>query len=625
MGINPGNPSIARAVANLREDASRSKEAVRLYLETQLADLRSGRFLERFFAELDANPIAQRLLLVRALKSAFLTPAANEEGGETDADYAFLQQAGAPVDFDGDLVRGEVDKRNQELSGSAQPGLLSRLTDRDNSAFQAAKRKAVTLLEGLEADVRDELKRGFWRAFEGELRKVAETVLQSFRRVAEISDEAARQAVAEAERFRKDPASQPDSEIAQNYLDAEVLRDDRRKERLWHLLYTHLLDKDAWLDPKDMFRTVTEAFKPARDPDGRLRARDASEIVRVVKEHLLSRAGEVYGRALEEVGMDLARGLELEQRYIALLDAGESFDALRARAALDDAIRAVSPVVIRKGIEDRLVRVQRECVILAHVDATRRDDPTVTPADVFYVGLHERFDTGEADSLGALLRGVSPGLNLVPDWTERDSLVMYRAQLGLPLYWFRNVGTVLEPAYRRVRDDPNRSYPLHIEASWERDPGLPDLDPVQVKAAEVRRKAEEAARAESDKQRNRLRAWLLAELAGGVVSGPDGLSWSLSGAAGPLGASRAEAHRAFLALDATLRGLIEQGGVDHFARAMADARSRPALAEALAAQLNRLTGAFAAAVASRNEAEHRHVAEERGVIEALQAEVRAAG
>jgi hypothetical protein len=33
---------------------------------------------------------------------------------------------------------------------------------------------------------------------------------------------------------------------------------------------------------------------------------------------------------LDEVGMDLARGLELEQRYIALLDAGESFDALRA-------------------------------------------------------------------------------------------------------------------------------------------------------------------------------------------------------------------------------------------------------------------------------------------------------
>ena len=85
MSVNAGNPSIHRAVANLREDVSKSREAVRLFLESQLTELRTGRFLERFFDEWQANPIAQRLMLIRALKSEFLTPAVPSEGDGGDA------------------------------------------------------------------------------------------------------------------------------------------------------------------------------------------------------------------------------------------------------------------------------------------------------------------------------------------------------------------------------------------------------------------------------------------------------------------------------------------------------------------------------------------------------------
>lgn len=623
MSINPGNPSIQRAIGNMREDVAKSRQAVRLHLEAQLGELRSGRFLERFFAEFEVNPIAQRLMLVRLLQATFLTPAVPGADGESDQDYAFLQEPGAPVDFDGDQVRSDVDKRNQELASTANPGFLSRITDRDNAGFQGAKRKAVGLLEQLEADCRDEMKRTFWRTYEAELRRVAETVLQSFRKVSEVSDEVARQAATEAERFRKDPTAFPDSELAQFYLDAEALRDDRRKDRLWHLFFEHLLDRESWFDASVLFGIIANAFQPARDPDGRLRAKDATEIVRQVRDALTASATTVYSKGLEDLGIDLARALDLEARYIALLDDGADWAELRRKGTLDDTLRAVSAARVKKGVEDRLVRTFRECVVLAHIDSSRRDDPTVTPADVFYVGVHDRFDSDEDGSLGRLLREVVPGLNLVPGWTERDSLVMYRAILGVPLYWFKNVGAVLEPAYKRVFGDPNRSYPLHIERSWERDPGLPDLDPVAVKAAEARRKAEEAAKAQGDVQRDKLKTFLLCELAGGVVQGEAGYAWVLSGAQAPLAPSRNGAFAAWQGVDATLRGILEKNATDHWARQMAERSTRARLGEQVSALHAKLTGAFAVAVASQADAERRHLTDELEVVSALLSQVNA--
>lgn len=629
--INPGNPSIQRAVSNLREDYAKAREKVRLFMEAQLEELRSGRYFERFFSEYDVNPIAQRLLLIRALKSPFLTPAVpSEDGeGESDADYAFLSEPGVPVDFDGEHVRNEVSKRNAELARAANPGFFSRLTDRDNAAFQGSKRKAVGFVEELEADCRDELKRLFWRGFESELRKVAETMLQAFRKVAEISDDQARRAEAEAERFRRDPASFPDSEIAQHYLDAEVLRDDRRRERLWHLFFLHLLDKEAYFDAKDLFRVVTEAFQPVRDPDGRLRNRDAAEIVRVVRDRLSAKAGEVYAGALKEQSVDLSRALDLEQRYIHLLDQGEDLSELRAKGKLDDSLHAVSDAVVRKGIEDRLLRLSQECVVLASIDHARRDDPSVTPADVFYAGLHHRFSSDEPGALGSVLRNAVPSVNLISDWNEEDSLVLYKAMLGVPLYWFKNVGTVLEPSYRKVAADPRRSYPLHIERAWENpapadwpeQPGIPNLDPMEVKRAEERRKAEEAAKRKASARADQLRAFTLCTLFGQISGGPDGFSWQLSGSGGPLGKQRHTAFGALHELDATLRGLMETAAADVWKQRVSDRRTREALKADVETHLANLTKGYAAAVADQDDRESRFIGEERDAVSQLLTEL----
>ena len=50
----------------------------------------------------------------------------------------------------------------------------------------------------------------------------------------------------------------------------------------------------------------------------------------------------------------------------------------------------------------------------------------VRPAEVVYAALAERFDSEEPGSLGRILRATVPGASVVPGWTDRDALILYR-------------------------------------------------------------------------------------------------------------------------------------------------------------------------------------------------------
>jgi hypothetical protein len=329
----------------------------------------------------------------------------------------------------------------------------------------------------------------------------------------------------------------------------------------------------------------------------------------------------VYGKALEDLRLDLASGLDLEQRYIALLDDGADLAQLRSQGKLDDAVRGVPAARVRKGIEDRLKRLSDECVLLAHVDATRRDDPTVVPADVFFAGLHPRFATDEEVALANVLRSVVSRVNLVTGWEERDSLVLYRALLGVPVYWFKNVQSVLYPAYRKVREDAHRTYPLQIEAVWEAPPGLPDLDPVELKRAQERREKEQAAAAAKAALDARMRAFTLCAHTGAITRDEGGYAWTMAGVKNRLGADRSSAYAAFQALDPVLRSDLEQGALNTFAAARADRAGRARMAAELRAHGDRLKEAYARAIAEQKDAERSHVQEERRVVETLVSEL----
>ena len=618
QSINPGNPSLSRAIAVLRraKDESRARVCGE-YLESQRGDVRTGRFFESFFKEYEVNPIAQRLFLIRLLSSPFIVPFKDPEEG------AYLKADAAPPDLDSPELRQDIARMDADMAREANPGLLKSLTDRDNKAFAATKLRSVAKVAQWANEFRDEIKRFFWKSFESELRKDAEARLESFRKVAQVADERARDAESQAERFRKDPAAvDPNSDVAQYYLDAEVLRDDRRRERLWKEFYSHKLDSDANFRVADIFDAVTEAFTPVRDPSGQLRARDANEIVQHVRGALEAQATQVYTRVMEEMGLDLGSALDLEQRYIALQKAGKDLEELRRKSKLEEELRAVPVSEVRRGIEDRLKRLSDECVLLSHIDATRRDDPTVVPADVFYAGLNDRYASDEEGSLWSVLKGVVGNINRVTGWEERDALVLYRALLGVPVYWFKNVQSDLYSGYKRVRDDKNRAYPLHIEATWESSPGLPDLDPVELKRAEERRATERSAQASREARDTRLRAFTLCALFGSIGRDEEGYHWNFAGAKNRLAADRARAFEAFEALDPVLREDLEKSARDAWLQAGAERPSRNKLLEEVQAHQRRLTEAYARAVSEQKDAERRFLQDERTVVEALAAELR---
>lgn len=615
QSISPGNPSISNAVSVLRREYADSRAKVRgEYLEACLADLRTGRVFGKFFQDYDVNPIAQRLFLIRLLREAAISPSEDPFEGEE-----LLNEVAKP-DLDSEGVKQERQRHEQALVRAANQGFVGRIIDRENKAFMAAKRAAIRTVNEWVQDHVDDLRHGFWRTYQAELRQVANTLLQTFRNVAEVANEAAELVDSECERFRRDPGAFPDSDIAQYYLDAEVLRDDRRKERLWDAFYTHNLDKSALFDTGDIFTVVTTSFQPVRDPDGRVRARDASEIVGVVKESLIEMATGVYTQALEDIGLDLVKGLELEQRYIALLDDGEDIQKLKESVKLDDALAGVDRTRIRKGIEDRLARLDQEAVILAHLDKGRTGGDVV-PAYLHYAGLAARYRSDEDDSLGNILRDVVTGLTFVDGWEERDSLVLYRATLGVPIYWFKNVEARLQHDYDKVWEDENRQYPLHIDRRWEQPPGLPNLDPVAMRRADEAAAAAKQAQQAQSRFENQVRDFTLCSLFGGIQQHEGAYQWSLAGTSATLGASRSAAFEAFRNLDPDLRGDLVNEASGQWTRRTADKRGREALAEDVSAHAQRLKEAYARTLAEGDEADKQFLKQERPVVDQLLGEL----
>lgn len=612
--ISEGNPSISRQINELRRTYGTSRgKVISEYLSAQKAELRNGSFLESFFKRYDINPIAQRLFLIKLLGEDFIVPFGDPEEGE------FLRSDAARMDLDSADIQERVSRTNSALASAVDRGFFSSLMDRDNKEFTGAKRRAIRFLNDLGDDQRTSLQQDFWRSFQEELRLMGEKMLSAFRMVAEIADTRAREAEGATESFRRDPSAWADADIAQYYLDAEVLRDDRRRDRLWHIFFQHNLSRSSFFKTDDIFPLVTQAFLPKRDPDGMIRTRDASEIVNEVRTGLLEKSKAIYTRALGPSGMnlDLSKGLELEQRYIALLDDGQDIETLYKSGKLDDAVQAVAESRVLTGIKDKLQRLYNECVILANIDQVQRDDPTVKPADVFYAGLASRYNTEEDNALGQILRSVVSGVNFVSDWEEPDALVLYKSILGIPVYFFKNVGTDLEAAYKKVVVLPNRGYPLHIEYSWDGLEGLPNLNPVEMRRAEERRQAEQAAQAQREQRESGIERFAVCNLMGTVVRGENGFETSYEGMTTPLAATRVAALSAFDSMNPDIRAMLVDTARTAYQNQALERRTRETLITQVEAYQKRLKAEMMRAFQEQQDNNQRCIKEETTVVNAL--------
>ncbi len=602
LQVHEGNTSLARPIENLRRDAAASRGKVMSFLDSQIADLKSGRLFSELFRENGVGPLAQRFFLIKLKREGFLTPY------EDPADGLFLQELKENAfDLDRDHVTREFGDLEKRLRETSKQGFIGSVLSRENKDFDQVRRKTQDWFNQVEMGQRDFQKAAFWQRYHEELQRAVEVRLSQFRAVSAVSDEVARNVAQEAEKLRVDPAAARGdaSDAGAFYLDSEVMRDDRAGQRLWNRLFAHKLDKNAYYDEDRIFEAITQAFAPAIGQDGRVRAKDAMEIVKDLRGRLEALATDTYARVFSDLGLDLCSALELEARYVATPD---------AKATDERAMESVSERDVQSHIADKLRRVVDQCVLLAAIDKTKRDDPTVVPADVFYVGCAARYTGDDGSSLRSLIKGAASGVDFLEGWGEEDMIVFYRAMLGIPIYFFKRVNDELYASYKAVKAKPARSYPLHIEAAWE--DGLPNLDPKEMREAEDKRRAEEAATKALGERDARIWSFVLATFASSVQkTGDGGFEWVMGTVKKKLGADRASSFAAFWALDPALRDDLVAAGAKLETEKLATAVGRRGFRGEVESYLAVLKELFAAAYADENEAAVRYLKEEKRVVE----------
>jgi len=601
LQVHEGNTSLARSIENLRRDAAGSRGKVMSFLDSQIADLKSGRFLAEFFRANNVGPLAQRYFLIKLKREGFLTPF------EDAADGLFLQELKENAfDLDRDHVTREFTDLEKRLRETSKKGFIGSVLSRENKEFDQVRRKTQDYFTQVESGQRDFQKASFWQRYHEELQRAIEVRLSQFRAVSAVSDEVARNVSQEAEKLRVDPAAArgDQSDAGAFYLDSEVMRDDRAGQRLWNRLFSHKLDKGAYYDEDKIFDSITKAFAPAVGQDGRIRAKDAMEIVKDLRENLEAQAKDTYDRVFAEMGFDLRTALEMEARYVLTPN---------AKPSDEKAIEAVPERDVANHIADKMKRVVDQCVLLAAIDKAKRDDPSVVPADVFYVGCAPKYSGDEASSLRQVIKGAATGVDFMDGWGEEDMIVFYRALLGIPVYFFKRVNEELYLSYKQVKGKPNRSYPLHIEAAWE--DGIPNLDPKEMREAEEKRRAEEAAAKTAGERDGKIWKFILASITGNVAKSDAGFEWVMDEVKKKLGADRGTAFTAFWNLDSSLRDDLVEPGMKYEKEKMATKPGRRTFREDLEKHLKFVKAANAAAIADENEALAKYLKEEKRVVE----------
>ena len=599
--------SLQRPLNQMRRDVTDSRQRVMEKLSSATADIESGRLFGELFRANGVNPLAQRAFLVRLSREVSRDEKGKEERRigpfEDPEENAWLfERRENSSNLDHEATSASVKDAERSLMTAAQRGVLS---FGENKKFAAAKRQSVELFDELADGNREWLKIQFWQRLHEALQAEVDRRLGAFRSVARISDEQVRQLQAEATEFARDPgALDPDAQSAAYYLDLEVMRDDRSKKRLWEQFFRHRLDKPENFDDKAMFGVITSAFSPKQE-EGRIRAKDAREIVSDIRLGLEEEADSTFARALGAMpDMHLAGALELEARYA--LAGPDAFN--------DEQLSEVPHADVEKWMRDKIQRAVDSAVVHANLDRSKFVGGNVRPNQSGFAGVHPRYLGDGPLALGKLISGADSSMEVIESWREEDSIVFYRAVLGVPLYFFSRVSGEYDADYRRVKEDAHRSYPLHIDQNWE---GLPNLDPQELQAADEKRKREAAARKSLLARQEGLWGFSLAGMVGTIVLAEGGgYGLSRGGRTKDLARRRCEAYEAFLALPEAFRADVVGEGMATLERAQAGKKER----ERVRAQLNswgeKLAGLYNDALFDEDEKEQQFIEEERALLAA---------
>jgi hypothetical protein len=533
VDITAKNIKVDAEVDDLRDEIAQSRSAVKSFGEAHKRSIENGNFLRAFFEQQKVDPFCQRYFLIGLCEH--LRGRISDLDGKRDelARYA----------IDSESVVSELKAKKDLLHQTAEYTFFERLKRR-NEDFEQSRAAFVRFFNEelqqvnrmlLETDLRREL---FSALFEA-----ANNLLDVYRTVTARSAEIIARLSRECERLLKTASSSRGRSEAQEFvLDVEVLQDFSGR-RYWDAYFDEMIGSGeaelAMFDRDAILQAMNKAFAPQLDERGQRLVPTADVVAEALQQAFVGMGKAKLSAMIKGTrragpdrklkGLLLDDALRLEARY-----------CLTAQLRKDRSKREPTEAMIDSYIVDKLRHCVDKSAVLATIDETLGSDEAVVAAnDIFLVGLHEHF-RGDGDGvLERLVDKAATGASLIEDWHDEKRIVIYKAVLGVPLYFYKRVNGEMREAYRRVSKQKNRSYPLHIEAAWEEQLG--DLDPIEKLEAERMRARE-----------GKLESFVWCWLGGAIVEteGNEGqLSWSYGDHGGALGAVYGPAFEGFSELD----------------------------------------------------------------------------
>jgi hypothetical protein len=531
VDITAKNIKVDAEVNDLREEVSHSRSALRGLAEAHKNNIETGNFLRSFFERHKVDPFCQRYFLVGLVEHL------QKRVEELDAKLRDYKR----YEIDAEGVRNNLKQKKELLFATAEYTLMERLKRR-NEDFEEARAAFVRFFnEDLQQGNRLLLELEFSRELFGALIESCNALLDVYRTVTARAAETISAMKRDCDRMLA-TAEMPSgrSEAAEFVLDVEVLQDFSGK-RHWDAYFDEFVGSGeaelAMFDRDAILAAMNDAFAPRIDDKGQRHTPGADEVAAQLRErfmelgrdklHPLIKGTRAAGTDRTLKGLLIDDALRLEARYYI------SAQLRKDRSKAEPSEEMINEYIVRK-----LRFCADKAAVLATVDESLMSDSQVVAAtDIFLVGLHDHFAGTSDHSLEPLLDRAASGFTLLDGWWDEKRLVFYKAQLGLPLYFYKRVNGEMRGAYERVRERQQRSYPLHIDGHWEE--GLLNLDPMDQQLFE-----------ESQQRTVELERFCWAHVTGLIEAGADGdRSWSFEQHSGPLGRGYAEAFKAFVRLD----------------------------------------------------------------------------
>lgn len=532
--IVENNIRVDAELADLRQNRDQSRSRMRAVWDTARQELLSGQTIQDFFLKNRTNPFAQRFFLIR-MKDVLRK--------QIDGLQSTFEGQRKEVDLDSGDVASKIKDWRERLNETAKLTMMERLKG-VNADFHYTRNGFVEyfngdLVEGNRAVLTTEFRLEFLRAALEHFEKR----LESFREVATQAVDAIQQLDKEAEDSRRTGRFAHGDGTSNAYtLDVEVMQ-EVGGERLWNFFFEDRFVKGGrdlnYFRSDDIFPIITEAFNPAVDATGRRVARTSREITDLIREQL-SQLG--MRRLAPDIVGTRKGGTDISQKGLRLDDAlfYEAKYHFQRQYKDDGVDQEPTARQMEDYIKSKMRFADSKASPLANF--SEMEDNRVINSRVGLFGIHDAY----RERLGSLVNEVLPHAQAIPHWFDEKTLVFYRANLGIPLYFYKRVNSDMKAAYDRVMSKPGveRGYPLHIEASWE--DALPNLDPNEGKAEE-RKNAEREQRLQ----------FALGFATGIFRTDASGrVSWHVGTVESPLGDDRLKAYRALQSLDDRTRRRI---------------------------------------------------------------------